>query len=61
IDAFVFCAGKIKYPGAVAAQINGALHCSMIESNKVPINISFDPFFWTDPQWDKRMRVPGMW
>jgi hypothetical protein len=23
--------------------------------------VDFDPFFWDNPDFDKRMRVPGMW
>jgi hypothetical protein len=62
IDAFILCKGIVDNPGAGDVQISGAVHCSGVQSNKnVNFKILFDPFFWTDPQWDKRMRVPGMW
>jgi hypothetical protein len=61
VDAFIFCKGLIDFTSKGTVRVNGALHCSSVVSNVLNINLTFDPFFWSSPQWDQRMHVPGMW
>ena len=60
-DGFLFCSGNVTYTGSAGLRVNGAIHCANFDSGGKRVDITFDPFFWADPQWDKRMRVPGMW
>lgn len=61
IQGFIFCTGTITYSATGNLTIDGALCCNKLVMNGKKATVKFDSFFWDDPQWDKRMRVPGMW
>lgn len=61
VQGFIFCTGNVTYSGAGNLQLDGALFCNNLDMAGKKLTVSFNSFFWDDPRWDKRMRVPGMW
>ncbi len=61
VQGFIFCTGNVTYSGAGNLQIDGAIFCNNLIMGGKKLSITFDPFFWDNPTFDKRMRVPGMW
>lgn len=60
-DGFIICDGQIKIQAAGGLVVNGAIWGNQFQAQNPILTVNFDSFFWDDPQWDKRMRVPGMW
>ena len=61
VQGFVFCSGNVTYSGPGNLQVDGAIFCNNLDMGGKKLTLTFNPFFWENPTFDKRMRVPGMW
>ena len=61
VKGFIFCTGNVTYSGPGNLQVDGAIFCNNLDMGGKKLTLTFNPFFWDNPTFDKRMRVPGMW
>jgi hypothetical protein len=61
IEGFVICNGIFTQSVGGNPTITGAVWANNFAIGSKKLTVNYDSFFWDDPRWDKRMRVPGMW
>lgn len=61
IEGFVICNGSFTQSVGGNPRVSGAVWANTFAIGSKKLTVNYDSFFWDDPRWDKRMRVPGMW
>ena len=60
-EGFLICSGEVRVATGARVDVRGAIWANIFELGNKRLTVDFDNFFWNNPTFDKRMRVPGMW
>ena len=60
-EGFLICNGLVRQTKGGNFLSQGTIWANSFDFGNGKLMVDFDPFFWDNPDFDKRMRVPGMW
>jgi hypothetical protein len=60
-EGFLICNGSVRQTKNGSFLSQGNIWANSFDFGNGKLMVDFDPFFWDNPDFDKRMRVPGMW